>query len=122
MLQVKPASIFNNMCPDKMLAANLSPKETFLAKYDMNSIKTNKGSSPKGQPAGTNKEKNFKPCWLNPKNVAAITTVKLTENVKIKCAVEEKLQGTIPIKLLIKIKINKAYIKGKYFWPFRGFI
>ena len=29
----------------------------FLAKYEINSINTNKGSKPKGQPAGTNKEK-----------------------------------------------------------------
>jgi hypothetical protein len=35
--------------------------ETFLAKYEINSINTNKGSKPKGQPEGTNKEKNFKP-------------------------------------------------------------
>ena len=31
------------MCPDKMFAANLNPKETFLARYEINSIKTNKG-------------------------------------------------------------------------------
>ena len=30
----------------------------------MNSIKTSKGNNPNGQPAGTNKEKNFKPCLL----------------------------------------------------------
>ena len=67
-----------------MLAANLKPKETFLAKYEMNSINTSKGNSPKGQPAGTNKEKNFNPCSLKPKTVAPNTTVKLSENVKIK--------------------------------------
>ena len=67
-----------------MLAANLSPKETLRARYDMNSIKTNKGNSPKGHPAGTNKEKNFNPCSLKPKTVAPNTTVKLSENVKIK--------------------------------------
>jgi hypothetical protein len=31
-----------------------------------------------------NKEKNFNPCSLNPKTVAPNTTVKLSENVKIK--------------------------------------
>jgi hypothetical protein len=67
-----------------MLAANLSPKDTFLAKYEINSINTNKGNNPKGQPAGTNKEKNFNPCSLNPNIVAPNTTVKLSENVKIK--------------------------------------
>lgn len=43
-----------------MLAANLNPNDTFLAKYEMNSIKTNKANKPNGQPEGTNKEKNFK--------------------------------------------------------------
>ena len=52
--------MFNNMCPLKILAANLNPKETFLAKYEMNSIKTNRANKPKGQPDGTNKEKNLK--------------------------------------------------------------
>ena len=43
-----------------MLAANLNPNDTFLARYEMNSIKTNKGSKASGQPDGTNNEKNFK--------------------------------------------------------------
>ena len=53
-----------------MLAANLKPNEIFLAKYEMNSISTNKGNKAKGQPAGTNKEKNSNPCLLNPNIVA----------------------------------------------------
>ena len=101
------------MCPESMFAANLNPKETLRARYDMNSIITKRGSSPKGQPTGTNKEKNFNPCSLNPKSVAPHTTVKLSENVKIKCEVLAKLYGTIPIKLFINIKINNAYINGK---------
>jgi hypothetical protein len=67
-----------------MLAPNLSPKDTFLDKYDINSIKTSKGNKPKGQPAGTSKEKNSKPCFWNPNIVAPKTTVKLRENVSIK--------------------------------------
>jgi len=67
-----------------MLAANLSPKETFLDKYDINSINTSKGNKPKGQPAGTNNEKNSKPCFWKPKIVAPNTTVKLRENVNMK--------------------------------------
>ena len=74
-----------------MLAPKRKPKLTFLDKYDMNSIKTNKGNNPIGHPAGTNKEKNFKPCLLNPNIVAPKTTVKLNENVKIKWLVEAKL-------------------------------
>ena len=50
----------------------------------MNSIRTNKGNKASGQPAGTNKEKNSKPCFLNPTIVAPSTTLKLRENVKIK--------------------------------------
>jgi hypothetical protein len=57
----------------------------------MVSIITNKGNNPKGQPAGTNKEKNFNPCSLNPNTVAPNTTVKLSENVKIKWDVDAKL-------------------------------
>ena len=91
LLYVNSLKIFNNIYPNKILAANLSPKDAFLAKYEMNSIKTNSGSSPKGQPAGTNKEKNFNPCSLNPNTVAPNTTVKLSENVNIKWDVDAKL-------------------------------
>ena len=67
-----------------MLAANLNPNEILRAKYEINSIKTNKGNKANGQPAGTNNEKNSKPCFWNPNIVAPKTTVKLIENVKIK--------------------------------------
>ena len=90
-LYVNPLNMFNSIWPDKILAANLSPKDTFLAKYEINSINTNSGNNPKGQPAGTNKEKNFNPCSLNPNTVAPNTTVKLSENVKIKWDVDAKL-------------------------------
>lgn len=74
-----------------MLAANLSPKDTFLAKYEINSIKTNKGNKASGQPAGTNNEKNLDICITSPNTVAPITIVKLNEKVNIKCEVEAKL-------------------------------
>jgi hypothetical protein len=67
-----------------MLAANLKPREIFLARYDINSIRTNNGSKGSGQPAGTNKEKNSSPCFMNPRIVAPNTIVKLSENVKTK--------------------------------------
>jgi len=76
-----------------MLAANLKPKEMFLAKYDMNSIKTNKGNKAKGQPAGTNKEKNSNPCFWNPNIVVPKTIVKLRANVNTKWLVDAKLYG-----------------------------
>ena len=97
-----------------MLAASLKPNETFLDKYDINSINTNKGNNPKGQPEGTNSEKNLSPCFWKPKIVAPKTTVKLIQNVNIKCDVEAKLYGIIPIKLFTNININNEYINGKY--------
>ena len=57
----------------------------------MNSIKTNRGNNPRGQPPGTNNEKNSNPCFLNPRIVAPSTTLKLKEKAKIKCEVEAKL-------------------------------
>ncbi len=74
-----------------MLAANLRPSDAFLAKYEINSINTSSGNKPKGQPEGTNNEKNFKPCFCSPKIVAPRTTVKLMKNVNIKWDVEAKL-------------------------------
>ncbi len=74
-----------------MLAPNLNPKEIFLDRYETNSIATSKGSKPKGQPAGTKREKNLIPCFWKPSIVAPITIVKLSEKVKIKCEVEAKL-------------------------------
>jgi hypothetical protein len=59
----------------------------------MNSIITSRGNKPKGQPAGTNKEKNLSPCFCNPSNVAPNTIVKLSENVNTKCEVLAKLYG-----------------------------
>lgn len=79
------------MCPLKIFAANLNPRETLRARYEINSIRTNRGNSPRGHPAGTNKEKNFKPCFWKPKIVAPNTIVKLRENVNMKWLVEAKL-------------------------------
>lgn len=88
----------------------------------MNSIKTNSGKRPNGQPAGTNKEKNLVRCALNPRIVAPTTIVKLNEKVTIKCDVDAKLYGTIPIRLLANINKNNENIKGKYICPFPLFI
>lgn len=74
-----------------MLAANLNPNDIFLAKYEMNSISTNKGNKAKGQPAGTNREKNSNPCFWNPNIVAPKTIVKLREKVNTKWLVDAKL-------------------------------
>ena len=74
-----------------MLAANLRPRDIFLAKYEMNSINTSTGNKPRGQPEGTNKEKNLRPCIWKPNIVAPNTTVKLIKKVKIKWDVDAKL-------------------------------
>jgi hypothetical protein len=83
-LKVKPDKIFNSMCPLNTLAPNLNPNEIFLDKYEINSITTSKGNSPKGQPDGTKNEKNFRECIEKPNIVAPITIVKLIEKVNIK--------------------------------------
>ena len=121
-LYVNPLKIFNNMWPDSILAANLKPRDTFLAKYEINSIKTSKGNKANGQPAGTNNEKNLDICITNPNTVAPITIQKLNEKVNIKWEVEAKLYGTIPTKLLANINRNNVYIKGKNIWPLFSFI
>ena len=64
------------MCPATTLANNLIPNEKALAKYETNSIKTNKGTKAKGVPEGTKYEKNFILCIDNPKIVTPINIVK----------------------------------------------
>jgi hypothetical protein len=121
-LKVNPDKIFKSMCPLKTFAPNLKPKDTFLDKYDINSISTNKGNSPNGHPDGTKNEKNFRECIWNPNIVAPITIVKLIEKVNIKWDVGAKLYGTIPTRLFTNININKDDINGKNIWPLFSFI
>ena len=90
-LNVNPAKILRSIWPLRMLAPNLSPSDTGLDKYEINSINTNKGNKPNGQPEGTNNEKNLRECICKPKIVAPITIVKLIEKVKIKWEVGAKL-------------------------------
>jgi len=47
---VNPLNIINSKCPAIIFAPSLNPNDMFLAKYDTNSINTNKGTNPKGQP------------------------------------------------------------------------
>lgn len=84
MLYVKPLNMFNNIWPESIFAPSLKPKDTLRAKYEINSIITNRGSRFNGHPLGTNKEKNSNPCLFKPNNVAPNTTVKLNENVSAK--------------------------------------
>ena len=68
--------IFNKVCPATTLANSRIPNEKALAKYETNSIRTNKGTNTKGVPEGTKYEKNFN-LWIdNPKIVTAIRIVK----------------------------------------------
>lgn len=90
-LNVKELKINSKRCPAVIFAANLKPRDTLRARYDTNSIRTRRGTSPRGQPAGTNREKNWTPCVLNPRIVAPSTILKLKEKVKRKCEVEAKL-------------------------------
>ena len=79
------------MCPLRILAPSLKPREIFLAKYDINSMRTKSGNKPKGQLFGTSIEKKPNLCNIKPINVAPTTTVKLIRNVRAKCEVGEKL-------------------------------
>lgn len=83
------------MCPEVIFAANLKPNDTLRARYDMNSIKTNKGKRAIGVPAGTNKEKNTRPCLTKPKIVAPNTIVKDKANVNANWLVLAKLYGLL---------------------------
>ena len=80
--------MLSNIGPLKIFAANLRPSDTFLAKYEINSINTNRGNNPRGQPAGTNREKNFSWCLWSPNIVAPPTMVKLIKKDNIEWAVE----------------------------------
>ena len=95
-----------------MFAANLRPSDTFLAKYDTVSIKTNKGNKAKGHPSGTRIEKNIHLYIIIPKIVHPNTRVKLMKKVRMKCEVGAKLYGTIPTKLLVSIYANIQKNKG----------
>ena len=90
-LYVNPLNIFSNMWPDNILAANLKPNEIFLAKYEINSINTNRGNKPKGHPLGTSNEKKPMLCVAKPNIVAPNTILKLNEKVNMKWLVDAKL-------------------------------
>jgi hypothetical protein len=63
------------VCPAVRFAKSRNPKEMALAKYDTNSIKTNKGTNGRGVPAGTKNEKNLILCFTNAKIVTPNQTV-----------------------------------------------
>jgi len=90
-LNVNPLNTNNNIWPANTLAANLNPKDIFLAIKEIVSIITKNGNNGKGHPAGTNNPKNFKLWILLPNNTVPITILKLQENVNIKWLVVEKL-------------------------------
>jgi hypothetical protein len=71
-------NIFNNVCPAVILANNLTPKETALAIYDTNSIRTNNGTNAKGVPEGTKKAKKCNLCLYRAKIVTPMKIVKLS--------------------------------------------
>ena len=89
-----------------MLANNRIPKEKALAKYDTNSINTNKGTKASGVPDGTKKLKNLVLCIDKPK---IVTPIRIVKDKPIETIIEEVTvneYGTLPTKLAIKIKKN----------------
>lgn len=94
-LNVNPLRIVSRRWPEKILAPKRKPKDTCLAQYEINSIRTSKGSKPKGVPAGTNSEKNFNPWFRKPNIVLPKTTVKLKAITNRKWLVVAKLYGLL---------------------------
>ncbi len=90
------------MWPAIIFAANLNPREILRAKYEINSINTNKGSKAKGQPAGTKREKNLKLCFWNPKIVAPKTIVKLRAKVKTSDLLMQNYKESYQLNYLLK--------------------
>ena len=108
------AKIFIKVWPATTLANNLIPNEKALAKYETNSIKTNKGTKANGVPEGT---KNEKKCnlWIDKANI--VTAIKIVKDKPIDTIIDVvivKEYGTLPVKFAINMKKNKEYIKGKY--------
>ena len=60
MVQANPAIIFNNVCPDVILANSRIDNVNTLTMYDRNSIVINSGTINNGTPLGKNNAKNFK--------------------------------------------------------------
>ena len=99
--------IFSKVWPATMLANNRTPKDTDRATYEINSIKTNKGTKAKGVPEGT---KNEKKCnlWIDkPKIVTPINIVNDNPIETIIDVVIVNVYGILPTKLEHKINKNK---------------
>ena len=79
--------IFSKVWPATILANNRTPKDTDLATYEINSIKTNRGTKANGVPVGIKKEKNLIPCIDKAKIVTPIKIVKLKPKDTIPLAV-----------------------------------
>lgn len=77
-LDSKPERIFSSAWPAVKLANSRTPKENALAIYEINSIRTNKGTKAKGVPPGTKKEKNLILWIYKPKIVTPIKIVRLS--------------------------------------------
>lgn len=103
----KDDKIARSVWPATILANSRRPRLTDLAKYEINSINTNKGTNAAGQPFGTKNEKNLIPCLVK----ANIVTLKniVTESPKQTIAelVTAKLYATLDTKLDTKINRNR---------------
>ena len=65
-IQKKPKKILIRICPDNILANNLTDKLTTRVWYEINSTVTNKGAIAKGVPAGKIIVINSIPCNKKP--------------------------------------------------------
>jgi len=79
--RLNPASIFNKVCPDIILANNLTAKLIARTQYDIISITTSAGTNAFGAPVGTNRCKKCHPCKWYPNAVTPIQIVNDNVNV-----------------------------------------
>lgn len=112
-----PAIVNKRTCPAVILAANRIAKLKTRIKYEKSSITTSIGNKNKGT-SGTKKRKKPRPFSKKPSNNEEHQTIIEKKKVKTICAVGEKLKGTNPNKLLIKINKKSNKKKGKKTKPF----
>lgn len=92
-------------CPATRLANNRNPNDTDLAKLDINSIITSKGTKNPGVPNGRKNEKYLILCFTIANKVTPMKIVTLKPRQTIIELVIAKLYGTLEVKL--DININK---------------
>lgn len=82
--QENPNNIFNNVCPDIILAKSLIDKLNTLDIKDINSIKTKPNDITKGTPFGNSSLKILSLWYLTPTIITAIKVIKAKKKLNTK--------------------------------------